>query len=139
MSDDAKGGTGADRPPDLLGPLREVTDRMRRLSEAGLGALGHALPAPATELLGSMQTLIAQVPTPIAQLEMVVAEIRTRREQVKALRIGLAAFEEQLDLLERSLVPVLEWNKQWLGVQEVMLDSFRKFGLPDLRGSKRKR
>ena len=50
----------------------------------------------------------------------------------------MAAFEEQLDLLERSLVPVLEWSKQWLGVQEVMLDSFRRFGLPDLRRSTRK-
>jgi len=75
---DAKRKGSDDRPPgDLLAPLREVTDRVRRLSEAGLGAIGAAMPAPATELLGSMQTLIAQVPTPIAQLELVARRSTT--------------------------------------------------------------
>jgi len=138
VAEDAKRKDAAARTSDLLAPVRELTDRVRRLSEASLGAIGSALPAPATELLGSMQTLIAQVPTPIAQLELVVSEIHDRREQVRVLRAGLAAFEEQLDILERSLLPVLEWSKQWLGVQEVMLDSFRRFGLPDIRSLARK-
>ena len=59
------------------------------------------------------------------QLEAIVNEIRTRREQVQALRAQLQLFDEQLAVLEASLLPLLEWSRTWAGMEQAMLDFWR--------------
>jgi hypothetical protein len=69
---------------------------------------------------------------PAAQLESIVAEIRERREQLRALQAQMAVFEEQLAWLESSLTPLLEWTRNWAGMEKAMLDFWR---LPSTGGS----
>lgn len=56
-----------------------------------------------------------------AQVEAVLGEVRTRREQVQALAAQLTAFDAQLATFEDSLRPVLEWSSAWADLERSML------------------
>jgi hypothetical protein len=67
-----------------------------------------------------------------AQVEAVLGEVRTRREQVQALAAQLTAFDAQLAAFEESLRPMLEWSSAWADVERSMLGPW---GRPPADGS----
>lgn len=104
---------------DLLERTRAVTDFLR---SAGTGALAAApSPSTVTGMLSSLRQVVEQAPPPTAQLDMFLQEIRAKRALVHALREQLAAFDAQLDTLERSLGPLQAWGRQWTRVRDSML------------------
>jgi hypothetical protein len=86
------------------------------LAAAGSGALG-ALPAPVpdtvTRMLVSMRRLADQMPPVTAEIEILVQEVHAKRLSIQALQAELAALDNQLEVLERSLAPVEAWTRQW--------------------------
>lgn len=123
-----------DKRGPVAGPLgaafEDFLERTRALAEslvsAGSGALGAApLPGAVTGLVGSLRQVVEQVPPPTAQLDMFLQEIRAKRALVHALREQLAAFDAQLDTLERSLAPLQAWGRQWSRVRSAVLGEAR--------------
>jgi ABC-type transporter Mla subunit MlaD len=80
--------------------------------------------------VGSEPPWWARMPAPPAmlsatQLEAVLREVQTRREQVAALRDHLATLEQQLAALDQSLRPLLEWTSAWAELERGMLGGWR--------------
>ncbi len=86
------------------------------VATAGGGALG-ALPAPVptsvTRMLVSLRKLVDQMPPLTAEIDVVVREVHAKRLSIEALQAELATLDEQLEVLERSLRPVVAWSRQW--------------------------
>ena len=59
------------------------------------------------------------------QLQAVLDDLAARRAQVQALRAQLGTFDEQLETLEASLRPLLEWARTWAGVEGAITDFWR--------------
>ena len=106
----------------------EVVERVRGVAEAlaattsaatRQGAqLGAPVPRAVSDLLGSMTHLASAVPSPAAQLELVLQELKAKRALVQALVTQLESFDAQLEFLERSLEPLQGWTKQWASVTD---------------------
>ena len=60
-----------------------------------------------------MRRLAEQVPSITAELDVVVNEVHAKRLSIQALQAELAALDQQLEVLEKSLVPVQGWSRQW--------------------------
>jgi hypothetical protein len=134
------GGHVDDDPPTARGPaglLRAASeeffdraaafaDAVRRAGSSAVGELPGPIPAAATELVHSMRTIVESVPAPTAPLDMLMEEIKAKRAIVRALQEQLASFETQLEVLERSLVPLHEWSRQWESAQNALLEPLRR-------------
>ena len=70
------------------------------------------------EMLSNLQRLAG---APVTQVETVVSEIKSRREQVAAFQAQLAAFDQQLAALEVALQPLVDWGRAWADMQRAML------------------
>lgn len=132
MSAVARGGTGPEvpepTPEDTVEPshglLHSTVDAfvdstravVEAMASAGSGALG-ALPAPVpdtvTRMLATMRRLADQMPPVTAEIEILVQEVHAKRLSIQALQAELAALDDQLEVLERSLAPVQAWSRQW--------------------------
>jgi len=132
MADDTDQG-----PRDAAGISRrtadEVMDRIRVLADAvrstagrQFGAFGAPVPGVG-ELATSMQRLVEGVPTPLAQLQLLLHEIKAKRAMVTAFQAQLESFDKQLEVLENSLEPMIEWGERWTNVQDTMSQSLRVF------------
>jgi hypothetical protein len=119
----ATGGPFRGFPAELFEPLRAFADLIRSSGTAALGAM--PTPAAATDLLAGLRGVVEQAPAPTAQLDMFLAEVRAKRALITALRSQLESFDEQLDILERSLRPLQEWAQQWARLQEMLVDPLR--------------
>jgi hypothetical protein len=90
-------------------PLWSVVSGLRGMAEnvvkAGAGSLGQlpALPEVATHP-GAMSA---------AQLGAMRSAIQAQRDAVAAMQSQLTAFDEQLQVLQRLLVPLAEWSATW--------------------------
>ena len=60
-----------------------------------------------------MRRLADQMPPVTAELDVLVHEVHAKRLSIQALQAELAALDQQLEVLERSLVPVQAWSRQW--------------------------
>lgn len=86
-------------------------------------------------MLDYLRSMAEQAPAPTAQLDTFLQEIRAKKALIGALRLQLAAFEQQMDLLEHTLAPLQQWAEQWSQVQQAITDALPLFhGLPDHGG-----
>ena len=76
----------------------------------------------AGELFGQLRAMAERVPAPTAQLDTFLQEIQAKRALISALQLQLAAFEQQMVLLEQSLKPLQEWGHQWTGMQRLFTE-----------------
>lgn len=117
---------------DFLERARGVAGFVVSTGGDALGAVPAVLPPAVTGMLSSFQRLADRLPAPTAELDMFVQEIRAKRALVRALQEQLAAFDQQLDVLEKSLEPLQIWTHQWDELRASMLDAsrFRDDGEP---------
>jgi hypothetical protein len=113
---------------ELFERVQSFTEAVRRLGAEAVGELPAPLPAAGAELLRSVRAVVESVPAPTAPLDMMMEEIKAKRAIVRALQEQLSSFETQLEVLERSLVPLHEWSRQWEHVQSALLDPLRRRG-----------
>ncbi|RBY90409.1 hypothetical protein DQ244_13285 [Blastococcus sp. TBT05-19] len=108
-------------PPGLVGrsidefvnQLRGFTDRARTLAGSATARLPlPALPSPPGALSAAQVRAIA---------EMVGAQ----RSSMAAMRAQLDAFDQQLEVLERILDPLVEWSSTWARLEEAVGDFVR--------------
>ena len=92
---------------------RAVVDVMASAGSGALGVLPPPVPDTVTRMLTSMRRLAEQVPSITAELDVVVNEVHAKRLSIQALQAELAALDQQLEVLEKSLVPVQGWSRQW--------------------------
>ncbi len=104
---------------DFIAQLRGVTDRL-----AGLTGLAQALPSVSG--LPSLPGLPKLPPPPgalsAAQLHSVATTVGAQRKSIAAMRTQLEAFDEQLAVLERIIVPLTEWSKTWAELEKRFTD-----------------
>jgi hypothetical protein len=120
------GGISRRTADEVMERIRVLADAVRSSAERPLGVLGAPVPVVG-ELATSLQRLVEGVPTPVAQLELLLQEVKAKRAMVRAFQEQLTSFDKQLEVLERSLEPMREWGERWSSVQEAMTDSLRVF------------
>jgi hypothetical protein len=121
---------GSDQHGLLQAAVDLVVDRARSVVElvgaAGSGAVS-ALPEPVpgavTRLLTSLRDLVDQMPTVNAEVDVIVHELHAKRLSIQALQAELAALDQQLELLERSLAPLEAWSNQWNRMRTSLVDT----------------
>ena len=116
----------------LLAAPQELFERMQTLTEAvvttgtdAIGKVAGPLPGAASDMLTTLRTLIVEVPSPTAPLDLIVEEVKAKRAMVQAMIVQLESFDSQLEILERSLTPLQEWGAQWAALQSSVLEPLR--------------
>jgi ABC-type transporter Mla subunit MlaD len=115
-----------------LGAVELLVEQLRRLAgqvgDVGTAAVGElpAVRSTAADALHSLGTVLHAAPAPTAAVEMLAEEIGAKRALVRALQEQLEAFDRELALLERSLVPLQEWGRQWDRLQSAVLAPLRR-------------
>jgi hypothetical protein len=141
QGDDVAGEGSGDEPrPEHKGLVHSATDQFlsstRMLVEQIARATGAGaqavVPEPvlssANHMLASMRQVVESAPQVGAELDIVLKEIRAKRLTIQAITAELSVLDDQLDVLERSLVPLQAWSTQWSKVQHTLLHSL---DLPD--------
>jgi hypothetical protein len=116
MADDQKSTPGGlpNLMQDFIGQLRGVAERLEDLT--GLGqAIGSM---PALPSLPGPRTWPAPGAFSASQLKSIATSITAQRRSIEALRTQLAAFDEQLAVLESLIEPLAEWSKTWADLEE---------------------
>jgi hypothetical protein len=105
--------------------LRAAADRMMTTGWPGLPGLPSSSSssgsAPTTGPAAGTRATPVPLPPATAsarQLGAVLADLESRRTQVRVLRDQLTSFDEQLATLEASLRPLHEWARTWAGVED---------------------
>jgi hypothetical protein len=97
-------------------PLWGVVSGLRGMAENVLRAAGPLNP------LGDMPALpeVATHPGAMsaAQLGAIRSALKAQRDAVAAMQSHLTAFDEQLQVLQRLLVPMAEWSATWARLEE---------------------
>jgi hypothetical protein len=124
--------TGRMPPTGLRSAVDQLVEHARRLAEsvrdAGSAAVGAAppLPAAAGDVLQSLRAMLDSAPSPTAAVDVLAEEVRAKRALVRAMQEQLASFDTQLELFERSLVPLQEWGRQWSRLQSAVSAPLRR-------------
>ena len=99
---------------DFLAQLRASTERL----ESMVG-MRDRLPSPpgGLPLPGALSA---------AQLTSILDTIAAQRRSIEALQAQLAAFDEQLAVMEQMLGPFTEWSKSWADLEQRMMNLGRR-------------
>jgi len=117
---------------DFLDGTRSVARLVGSVGSGALGAMPEPLPSTVNRMLSSLQQLIDQAPPITDELEILIQELHAKRLTVQALQAELAAFDHQLDVLERSLLPLESWVHQWSRMRLSLTETLRSADLePD--------
>ena len=120
------------------GPMQEALDDLQGGSftitnggifGTGLGAVG-ALPAPVRHLAAGLLASLDQLPPVAQELDVLVSEVHAKRLSIQALQAELGALDRQLEVLERTLVPIQAWGHQMSRIQHALTDTL---GLPETK------
>ena len=109
---------------DVLDRARALADVVRSTTGSAVGAVGSS-PAAVGDLLQSLQGLVAHAPTPAVPLQLLAEEVRAKRALIQAMALQLSSFDSQLEVLESTLQPLVEWADQWDKVQTSIIDATR--------------
>jgi hypothetical protein len=106
-----------------------MLQQLRAYADLATGASVRALSGaagPGTDMargmLNSLQELAQQAPAPAAQLDVFLSELRAKRALIGAMQLQLTAFEQQLEQLEKTLLPIQEWGQQWTAIRSSLLN-----------------
>ena len=111
----------------LTGQAREVT---RRLAGAGVSAVGVA-PGPLRHALASLARSMDQLPSVSQQLDVLMAEVHAQRLAIQAVEAELAALDDQLAVLERSMAPIAAWSHQSARLRAALADVLEQLPADD--------
>jgi hypothetical protein len=107
--------------PGGQNPLWSVVSGLRGMAENVVRAAGSANP------LGELPSLpeVATHPGAMsaAELGAVRSTIQAQRDAVAAMQSQLKAFNEQMQVLQRLLVPLAEWSATWARLEERVIPS----------------
>ena len=106
----------------MLQQLRAYTDLATGASVRALSGVAAPSTDMARGMLTSLQKLAEQAPAPAAQLDVFLSELRAKRALIGAVQLQLAAFEQQLEQLEKTLLPIQEWGQQWTAIRGSLLN-----------------
>ena len=98
---------------EFLGRARAVADVVGSIGSGAVGAVPNIVPDTVTQMLLSLQKLVEQVPQLTTEVDVLLEGVHAKRLTLQALQAELAAFDSQLELLERSLSPLQTWTDQW--------------------------
>lgn len=107
----------------FLDSTRAVVDAVATAGEGALGALPSPVPTTVTRMLVSLRRLADQMPPLTAEIDVVVREVHAKRLSIEALQAELATLDEQLEVLERSLRPVVAWSRQWNRLRHALAEA----------------
>jgi len=108
---------------EFLEGTRAVARLVGSVGSGALGAMPEPLPATVTRMLGSLQQLMDQAPPITSELDILIQELHAKRLTVQALQAELSAFDHQLDVLERSLMPMESWVHQWARLRQSLTET----------------
>lgn len=97
---------------EFLDRARAVVDVLGVVGKGARGALPERVTPAVSRLLVSLQQLMDQVPSLTAELDIVLGEVHAKRLTLQALQAELAAFDRQLEVLEKALAPLGTWADQ---------------------------
>ena len=63
-----------------------------------------------------------------AQLHSIASGVAAQRSSIVALQAQLAAFDEQLAVLEGILGPLAEWSRAWAEFEGLVMNARRDLG-----------
>ncbi|GAA4777445.1 hypothetical protein GCM10023200_07860 [Actinomycetospora chlora] len=92
-------------------PLWTVVNGLRGMAENVVRAAGSANPLGELPALPEVATHPGAMSA--AQLGAMRTAIQAQRDAVAAMQSQLHAFDEQLQVLQRLLVPLAEWSATW--------------------------
>ncbi len=97
----------------FLDRTRAVAELVASAGSGAIGALPEPVPTTVTRMLTSLRQLADQMPPVTAEFDALVQEVHAKRLSIQALQAELAALDQQLEILEKSLAPVQAWSRQW--------------------------
>jgi hypothetical protein len=100
-----------------------VANLVGSVGSGALGAMPEPLPATVNRMLGSLKRVMDQVPPFTAEIDVLLLELHAKRLTVQALQAELSAFDQQLDVLERSLAPMEGWIRQWTRLHQSLAET----------------
>lgn len=94
----------------LMAQLRVITSGLETVARSGtrVPSLPIAFPLPGT--------------LSATQLTSIAASVAAQRRSIGALQAQLSAFDEQLEVLEQILGPLVEWSSTWAGLEQRLLN-----------------
>jgi hypothetical protein len=123
MADDKKSAPGM-IPGVIPGVMQEFVAQLRGVAERleGLTGLADSLPSmPSLPSVPVLRSLPAPGALSAAQVKTITTSVAAQRRSIEALTAQLAAFDEQLVVLERILEPLVEWSKTWADIEERLM------------------
>lgn len=133
--DESRRGLLQSAMDEFLDGTRSVARLVGSVGSGALGAMPEPLPSTVTRMLRSLQQLIDQAPPITDELEILIQELHAKRLTVQALQAELTAFDHQLDLLERSLLPMESWVRQWSRLRQSLTETLHAADVePDVPG-----
>jgi hypothetical protein len=118
-------------PSGIPGLTQEFVAQLRRIIERmeGVAGLGESLPSlPGLSSLPGVRNLPRPGAISAEQLKSIATTVSAQRRSVEALKAQLTAFDEQLAVLERILVPLADWSKTWAELEERLMNVHRGQG-----------
>ena len=110
----ASGGLVGRSIDEFVNQLRGFTDKARSIAGAVPARLSlPALPSPP----GAMSA---------AQLRAVAKTVSAQRQSIAAMASQLEAFDQQLAVVEKVLVPLVDWSSTWARLEEAVGDFVRR-------------
>lgn len=113
-------------PPEPAGgqnALWSVVSGLRGMAENVVKAAGSANPLGELPALPEVATHPGAMSA--AQLGAMRSAIQAQRDAVAAMQSQLVAFDEQLQVLQRLLVPLAEWSATWARLEERVIPHHR--------------
>lgn len=108
---------------EFLEGARAVVALVGSAGSGALSAVPQPVAAPVTRMLISLQQLIEHAPPLTEELDVVLEEVHAKRLTVQALQAELAAFDSQLDILQKSLAPLEVWAHQWTQLRQSLTET----------------
>jgi hypothetical protein len=102
---------------DLLGQLHSVANRLWKLAAASPAAVASLPGLPALPGLPPLPGALSA-----AQLDAIVKAVRAHRQQIETLKAQLAAFDQQLVVLEQMLEPLVAWSTTWAELERAVVN-----------------
>lgn len=108
---------------EFIQRTRSVASLVGSIGSGALGVMPEPVPATITRMLKSLQQLIDQAPPLTQEISILIEEIHAQRLTVQGLQAGMAAFDHQLDVLEKSLAPLETWTHQWARLRQSLTET----------------
>jgi hypothetical protein len=108
---------------EFIQRTRSVASLVGSVGSGALSAMPEPVPATVTRMLKSLQQLIDQAPPLTEEISVLIEEIHAQRLTLQALQAEMAAFDHQLDVLEKSLAPLETWTHQWARLRQSLTET----------------